>query len=431
MGERRRKSLTRRQLLKGSAALGAAAAVVSILPGCTHSAGTSDGDPVIVESEDATSVLAEYSEKDLPISEGATYDLPAGSVLHSTGGSWMPVVATGDTANPMVVAKSFSPSSGLLVTTVAEPITQGTNWVIYDARCSDLIYAWVELDALSRDWKLMAQGHEGGTLTGKPTTLWEGDADYDPPLMCVAGNRVLWQVMPSLSGNMTSSSSFCYLWKLGESEATAVVESPGRFATPPNVSGGLVILSPRVNADAGMYYGITAYDLGDDLETIVDRLVLPQSIRPFRATRIGEEFVFSVEANYQSGGLFGNMGYYIGHGDGPFITVAREPSAEVSGNGQGLYVVKSRSSYFVVDTEDLSYSILGATNNCTDYGEYPATSGEVGTFVTFATVKDNDTGSPSHVHVRTYVLPYVEPEPEPTDDEGEGESEGEGEGEGE
>lgn len=403
MAAPRRRSLTRRQLLKGSAALGAAAAVVSILPGCTNPA-SNGASPAVVESDEATSVLADYSEKDLPIYEGASFDLPAGSVLHAAGGAWLPVVATGETANPMVVAQCFNVGTGSLVTTVAGPTTEGTNWVIFDARCSDLTYAWVELDALSRDWKLIAQSHEYGTLTGKPTTLWEGDANYDPPLFCVAGNRVLWQVMPSLTGDKTATSSYCYLWKLGDKKAAAVVESPGRFATPPTVSNGVVTLTPRVNASAGVYYGITAYDLGDDLETIIDQLVMPQTIKPFRAARIGDEFVFSVEANYQSGGLFGNMGYYIGHGDGPFITVAREPSAEIAGAERGLYVVKSRSSYFVVDTVDLSYSILGATNNCTDYGEYPASCGTAGTFVSFSTVKDNDTGMPSHVHVRTFSL---------------------------
>ena len=39
-----------------------------------------------------------------------------------------------------------------------------------------------------------------------------------------------------------------------------------------------------------------------------------------------------------------------------------------------------------------------------DYGEYPARCGECDLFVTFATVKDADTGYPASVTVRTFRL---------------------------
>ena len=40
---------------------------------------------------------------------------------------------------------------------------------------------------------------------------------------------------------------------------------------------------------------------------------MPAPVKPsFRACRMGEKFVVSVEANYSSGGLLGNMGTYIG-----------------------------------------------------------------------------------------------------------------------
>ena len=163
------------------------------------------------------------------------------------------------------------------------------------------------------------------------------------------------------------------------------------------------VLFPRCGADEGVFYGITAYSLRDDLATMVDQLVLPQSVRPFRAVRMGDLFAFSIEANYSSGGLLGRMGTYLGTGDGPFTTLVREPSAQVAGKN-GVYIIKSRASYFVIDVNRETYSILVATNRCVDYGEYPASEGTCSNFVTFATVKDAQTGYPSAVTVRSFAL---------------------------
>jgi hypothetical protein len=401
----RRHALTRRQFLKGSAAAAASLAVVSILPGCTNSADSSDDtQPTTVDEGDATSILDAYEEADLTLSQTADWSIAAGSILHPGGDTWLPVLARGETANPMMVARTLSTASGTVSDVVSAPTEEGSNRVIYDARCSDDVYAWVEMDALERSWKLYAQSFSAGLLSGSPTVLWEGDSDYDPPYVCCSGKKVYWLVMPSTTGSKTTESSYCYMWKAGSDKASAVVESPGRFACEPTISGDVITLAPRVNADEGVYYGITAYSLDDDLETTVDRLVLPTNIKPFKACRIGDDFVFSIEANYDYGGLFGNMGTYIGHGDKGYITLSREPAADVAGTTSGVFIIKSNSSYFVVDTENETYAVLSATNNCVDYGEYPASVGETSTFFTYATVKDETTGSPASVAVRAFQL---------------------------
>ena len=397
--------ITRRRFIQGAALAGGALAAISVLPGCTHTADEADNTtPTTIDADDGTSVTSDYTYTDLSLTEQFTWSLSAGSVLRPAQGSWMPLIAPGETASTMVVAQALSLLTGSVVDVVSELIHTGTNWVIYDVCCSDSVYAWIELDTLERSWALYAQPFSAGTLSGNPTLLWEADSEYDPPHMCCTGSSVIWQVMPSLSGSSTTESSVCYLWKTGSSEAQAVVESSGRFATAPTVSGDVVVLAPRVNADQGVYYGITAYSLDDDLATIVDRLTLPVSIAPFKATRIGDEFVFSVEANYSSGGLFANMGTFIGHDSGPFVWLSREPLADVAGSTNGIYFVKSTSSYFVINTQEESYSILTATNNSLDFGEYPASCGETTQFVTFATVKDDSTGSPQEVCVRTFAL---------------------------
>jgi hypothetical protein len=67
-------------------------------------------------------------------------------------------------------------------------------------------------------------------------------------------------------------------------------------------------------------------------------------------------------------------------------------------------VIKSRSSYYIVDTANKRYSFLSAPDSSIDYGEFPARIGESDTFVTFAAIKDANTGYPASVRVRSFEL---------------------------
>ena len=426
--------LTRRGLFRATAAAGLAATAVSILPGCKNSANTEDDSsgPVVVEQDAATQVMGEdgaFEYQELEFEQLGEWSLPLGNVLHPGEGAWIPVTTAGSSAIPMVKASALSIASGELFEVVPEPITpKAANVVIYDVRCSDTTYAWVELNTLSREWALYAASFSNGALTSTPSKLWEADSEWDPPRFSVAGSRVVWQVMPSLSGSSTTEHSFCYLWKAGAAEATAVVESPGRFATQPAVSGSTLTLTPRVRANEGQYYGITAYNLNDDCATIIDRLVMPEGVSPFHAVRMGSSFAFSVEADYSYGGLLGSMGTYIGTSSGSFITVPLEPFSNVSGTRDRL-VIKSRASYYVVDVSDHTYAFLSCVDRSLDYGEYPARVGETDAFVTFATVKDQDTGYPASVTVRAFNLNNAT-EVKKDDEEDEGKKDDEQDGEG-
>ncbi|MDO4404125.1 MAG: Tat pathway signal protein [Atopobiaceae bacterium] len=362
---------------------------------------------MVVDEKAQNNILDEengYTEVDLSLAETATWELPAGTVLRPSLSSWVPALAAGSSAIPVVKATALSTDTGAFVDVLTSLVMGNEpNMAIYDVRCSDQVYAWIEIDMLKRNWALYAQRFADGAVSGQVSTLGEGDADWDPPLFAVVGDMVIWQVMPSITGTKTREHSFCYLWHMGDHDAQSVVESPGRFATPPAISDTTITLAPRVRADKGIFYGITAYNLNDNLATTVDQLVLPQAVRPFRAVYMGNRFAFSIEANYASGGLLGRMGTYIGQGDGPFISLVREPYAQVAGK-DNLYIIKSRASYFVVDTDRQTYSILGATNRCVDYGEYPASEGVCSRFITFATVKDVKTGYPSTVTVRSFAL---------------------------
>ena len=372
--------LTRRSFFKTAAAGGVIAAAVGVLPGCTHGPDEIDADPTVVDEDSAESVLESFTQADSPLAEEHSWTLPLGNVLRPAEGAWAPVITAGSSATPMVKASALSLSSGTLAEVVPAPLGTAATTVIYDVRCSDSVYAWVELDLVTRAWALYASAFSDGQLSGDTKMLWEGAADYDPAPFAVSGSS-----------------------HLGDSDAQSVVESPGRFATAPTVSAGTVVLAPRVHDDEGVFYGVTAYALSDDLKTKVDQLVMPASVRPFRAARVGERFLVSVEASYSSGGLLSKMGTYMGTSSAGFVKLDREPS-ECGCGKDDLFVIKSNSSYLVINLADKTYSSLASVDRAVDYGEFPARAGECDQFVTFSTVKDPDTGYPASVTVRTFRL---------------------------
>ena len=399
----RPRKITRRSLFKTVAAGGAVAAAVGVLSGCSHTPSDPSPEPVVVDEDSAVSVTDSFESVTLDMAPESSWTLPLGNVLHPAEGSWIPVTSAGSSATPMVKGSALSLATGQLSVVVPEPLGAAATTVIYDVRCSDELYAWVELDLVSRAWRLYASSFSEGALSGETKTLWEGTADFDPAPFAVSGDCVIWQVQPSTSGSKTAEHSFCYLWHAGAADAKAVVESPGRFATAPTVSDCVVVLAPRVRAEEGTFYGVTAYALSDDLSTTIDQLVMPQGVRPFRACRVGERFLVSVEASYSSGGLLGQMGTYMGTSSAGFVKLALEPSECGCGKGD-RFLIKRNSSYLLVDLAAKTYGLLASMDRAVDYGEFPARVGSCELFVTFSTVKDPSTGYPASVSVRTFRL---------------------------
>lgn len=407
--------ISRRRFLAGAAAAGVGAVAVQTLAACSSSTSDTAPQPARVDASGATFVFDSGENKGSyaqasddnggvkSLTEAGSWNIPLGCVLRPSEGALKPYVAPGDAASPMTVAGAFSVSTGL-ATTLVKKAQAGGNYVVFDARCSDAVFAWSELDIVTRAWQLFAAPIQSSGELGTVVSLWSADANYDPPQFTCSGSSVIWLVMPSTSGTKTTENSSCYLWQSGATSADEVIRSQGRFGCPPAVSDGMVTLAPRVQTgQSGRYYGITAYSLESKLQTQVAQLVLPASVQPLYAVRMGDDFVFSVEANYGGSNLLSSMGTYIGTGDGRFVVLSREPAADVAGK-DGVFLVKTRASHLILDTKANTYATLVAPNRALDYGDYPASVGTTSTFVTFATVKDQDTGYPSSVTVRAFAL---------------------------
>ncbi len=401
---RRRGGITRRRFALGSIAAAGAGMAAIALNSCSFDEESSDGDPqVVTDSSLITAVLDgdfEYSDDTPTLS--ASWELPLGTLLfHSGGCSWAAAMLAPESASTVNTLGIVSLESGT-VTTLVETPSFGSTYSVFDVRCTDSVYAWVEINYNDLSWALLGQQLSSGALTGDPVVLDEGDEDWEPPRFTTWSSSVIWQKMPMASGGSSSEASHCYIWSVGSAEGTEIKESPGRFATSPRVADGVLTIAPRVRADEGVYYGMTAIDLSSETFDQIDQLVLPSSVSPFDATYMNDVFVFSIEAAYDNVGSLGNMGTFLGSEGGPYLYVRREPVAQVTSNG-AYYLIKSQASHIIVDTDAQMYGTLFAPDRCLDYGDYPATDGISSQFVCYATVRD-DTGLPDHVLVRVFSI---------------------------
>lgn len=396
------RSVSRRTLFKGTAAAGAALTAISLV-GCGSDGGAANvsGEPqVITDDSKITNVTEDFGGVGNTLTAQYEWDLPLGTVPFHCEGSWAALLEAPASARTINTLGIISLASGNTSTLVSEPIV-GKTHAFHDVRCSEQVYAWVEMDYAAGAWVLIAQALENGVLVGDPVELDKGDVDWEPARFTATGSSVIWQKMPFATGAKSSEFSHCYLWNVGDEKGKDLYESPGRFATWPRVSDGYLTIAPRVNSDDGTYYGLTALDLQNN-NKVTAQLVMPETVSPFEAVFMGESFAFSVEANYGYGGSLGNMGTFIGDSGGPFVYLSREPLACVTGKGS-LYVIKAQSSHFVVDTSAQTYAILTAPDKALDFGDYPASEGTTDRLVTYATVRGDD-GLPALVRLRVFAL---------------------------
>ncbi|MFR3312019.1 hypothetical protein [Collinsella stercoris] len=400
--EKARSGVSRRTLFKGGAAATAALTVISLV-GCDSDGEGSavSGEPqVITDDSKIINVIDDFENVDNTLTPQLSWDVPLGTVPFHCEGAWAALLEAPASARAINTLGIISLASGSRATLVPEPI-KGKTYGFHDVRCSEQVYAWIEMDYATGDWVLLAQELENGVLVGEPVELDDGTTDWEPARFTVTGNSVIWQKMPFASGAKRAEYSHCYLWSVGSPKGKDLHESPGRFATWPRVSDGYLTIAPRVNASEGTFYGLTALDLQNN-NKVAAQLVMPETVSPFEAVYMGSSFAFSVEANYGYGGGLGNMGTFIGNAGGPFTYLSREPLACVAGNGT-RYLIKAQSSHFVVDTEAQTYAVLAAPDKSLDFGDYPASEGTTDRFVTYATVRGDD-GLPAAVQLRVFSL---------------------------
>ena len=86
----------------------------------------------------------------------------------------------------------ISLASGARTTLIPQPIKGGA-YGFHDVRCSETVYAWIEMNYAEASWVLLAQELQNGALAGEAVELDHGNADWEPARFTVAGGHVIWR----------------------------------------------------------------------------------------------------------------------------------------------------------------------------------------------------------------------------------------------
>lgn len=404
-----KRSLTRRQIMKGAGA-GAAASfagsVAAFLSSCKKAVddeASSQNTPAVIDESNYIDLM-KFESRDPDINLLHTYHLPKGSVLHVSTPKQAAVLCRNDDSLVLSHAGIFSFSSGKYHTVIDKPTTSKEKgaYSIYDVRCSDHLIVWSEVDYDTNAWELYCATLGDDLKASNTINLDSGDSSYLPADFETYGNHVYWQRCPNPSKDKKTEHSFLFRWTLGDNNGVKLIESPGIFATAPTISKDRITVTPRVNQEQGVYYGISV--LNADTGELVTSMTMPKTVKPYAAVYADGRFGICIEASYNFGGLLGHLGTYLGHAQEKFYACMREPyTAPLVVSGR--IVLKNRGSFLVFDRTDNTFFRLPATNNSLDWGDFNAQVGDADHLIVYATTKNPKTGEPSEVTVRVFEIP--------------------------
>ena len=393
--------LTRRQLLAGTATLGAVALGVG---GAVALSGDSDDAEIDVleVSEDAVFTQNSIDDDSVldangPMSLDGEYEFPYGTLVWATPGSnYAACLLPTDSSSPLTQAGVISLGDGSYTVVLEGPISEATGYDIYDVRCEDSGIVWVEANCFTDEW-CVYQATLSDASMGEPILVDQGQDDYYIPTIATASGRAFWQVLPNSSGSASREDSLLKSAAFGQSEVTEVWRSSGRMSTSPYSTGDGIVITPRVDASS-VYYQLTLLNAEDG--QMLDSLILPASMAPTEAGYVDGRFTFCFEYIYSYGDGIANLGTYVpvdqGGGSGDeWFRFERTPFAAPAWTGT-YFIVKSTMAIVGIDIAARTMFSLEYPNSCDDYGDYLATTGTSDTIVTYASIPatdDNDSGS--------------------------------------
>ena len=394
--------LSRREFLAAGA--GATLAVLGstmVLSGCSSESEESIAEELEV-AEDQVVLSSDFAEVDISkcANEDVGQDLPMGAIGNMDCDDIAVMIYPGDSTNILTQMGLLDVTGGGVTSVLSQAVGHDDGYVIYDARCNDDLIVWVESNMFTDDWRVYMAKVRSATGIGSPMLVDEGDEEYDPPMLCVSGNRAFWTMMPSLDGTLTSTDSYLKYASLSDATPKIAYTSEGRMATNPQASDGIVAFVPRADTSSTRYQ-MTAMD-ASSLE-ILSAQVLPSSMKPYDVIYIDGSFVFSIEQSYSYGDGIANFGTYAKMDSTNYMRFNRTPLDTPAKCGSYL-LVKSTKSVLGIDMDAQSYFVIPTYSGCESYGDFLLSTGTTSRIVTYTSVPDEDGSGDGLVRVRTYSL---------------------------
>lgn len=396
--------IDRRRFLAGSAGVALAVfGTAAILSGCQNEVEEDEIVPTELEvAEGDVLVVSDFMEIDPAecVVQTGGWDLPMGSVGTMESNDIAAFLVPSETFGSLVSIALFSLASGALTTVLADAVSHDEGYQIYDVRANDDIILWVESNFHTDDWRLYLAKVANAAEIGAPVLLDEGDANYDPPLLCVSGQKAFWTFMPYEEGEMSDQDSYLKCATLASTTPEAVYTSHGRMITNPQASDGIVTIVPRAETRSARYQ-MTAIRASD--YEVVAAQILPSSMRVNDAIFLNGNFVFGIERSYNFGDGISLFGTYTNMGDGKYMRFNRTPMDTPAQCGRFI-VIKSNRSAVAVDMAARSFFAIEPVGNSESYGDFLLSSGTSDQIVTYTSVPAGDGSGNGTVVVRAFGL---------------------------
>lgn len=387
--------LTRRNFIYGAVGVGAALAVAGGV-GVALNMGGSDEEENLPETLSVASSAVTASTAFTEVASAdhfnliGNFELPYGTLVWTNNDTLAAcLIPTEDTSKPLTKVGILYFSNGSYPIVLESAVGSDDGFDIYDVRANGSGIVWTEVDIAQNLWRIYATTMKEGVL-GKAVMVDEGDSEWETPTIAVVDDYAFWQVLPSLSGSMTTEPSVLKRARLGEDNAEVVFSSLGRMSTPPYALSEQIVITPRANT-SGVYHQLTLLDAADS--SVRDRMMLPQAMKPLEAGYGKTGFNFSFDGIYNYGDGISNLGTYTpmqthdpeNYQNIPWFHHAKNPSASPAWCGD-YFMVKSTTSVLGFDFKAESYFSLETDTGSDDYGDYLASTGMNDTVVTYANI---------------------------------------------
>ncbi|MBQ9043759.1 MAG: twin-arginine translocation signal domain-containing protein [Eggerthellaceae bacterium] len=391
--------VSRRAFLYGTAAAGAMAAVGLGLSGCGAITGGSDEVTYLEVPESSLVTLNDFEALDSPegkIQLVGSFDIPYGTLVWANDDEVAACLLPTSSGSPLTQVGLLFFSSGSLNVVLDRAVGAAEHFEVYDVRATVNGLVWTEANVLQGIWRVYTARIANGGIEGAPVLVEEGDATYDTPMLAVSSKLAFWQVVPK-APNDAGLPSRLMAAAFGIDKTECVYENARRMGTPPYSDVDSITIAPRLDMST-VYYQLTNIDAQSG--KVTDSLTLPGGMSPLETGYGKTGFMLSFADIYNYGDGISNLGTYTPvrkPSDGNYSNVkwfgfARTPTAAPAWCGN-LLVVKSSYSVCGVDLEAGTYFAIDVDNGADDYGEYLASSGTHGNFVTYANIDHHPIGA--------------------------------------
>ena len=383
--------LTRRHFLYGTVALGALAIAAS--SSFSSSVAYADDEQIstLEVAEDAVFTLEDCTETTWSDSVHlvAQFELPYGALMWNNHESYAACLLPTETAHPLTQAGVIHLESATYSVLLETAVDHAQGYDIYDVRLNDKGIIWTEANVLSEMWSVYCAVFDGITI-GQPFKVAEGDGQWETPTIAAVGSYAYWQTLPVASGQHRTENSTVARVGFGRTNIEEVYTSEGRMCSPIYPLPDSLVITPRTATDA-VHHQLTLLD-GESAE-VKDSMVLPQSMKPLEAGYGMGGFTFAFDGIYNYGGGIANLGTYTpasphqayDYENKTWFRFERAPSAAPAWCNN-LFIVKSTRSVCGVDLKAKTYFAIDYESGSDSYGDYLATTGNVGSFVTYTNI---------------------------------------------